>query len=32
VGSVALRVSAHAFSGAASAKLEAAGGSATVVE
>ncbi|HSK61365.1 MAG TPA: 50S ribosomal protein L15 [Actinomycetospora sp.] len=32
VGSVALRVSAHAFSGAATAKLEAAGGSATVVE
>ena len=32
VGSVALRVSAHAFSGAATAKLEAAGGSATGVE
>jgi large subunit ribosomal protein L15 len=32
VGSVALRVTAHAFSGAASQKLEAAGGSATVVE
>jgi large subunit ribosomal protein L15 len=32
VGSVALRVSAHAFSGSASEKLAAAGGSATVVE
>ncbi|WP_433783717.1 50S ribosomal protein L15 [Actinomycetospora sp. CA-101289] len=32
VGSVTLRVSAHAFSGAATQKLEAAGGSATVVE
>ena len=32
VGSVALRVSAHAFSGSASEKLSAAGGSATVVE
>ncbi|MDD7938530.1 50S ribosomal protein L15 [Actinomycetospora lutea] len=32
VGSVALRVTAHAFSGSASEKLSAAGGSATVVE
>lgn len=32
VGSVTLRVSAHAFSGSASEKLSAAGGSATVVE
>ncbi|GLZ44627.1 50S ribosomal protein L15 [Actinomycetospora sp. NBRC 106375] len=32
VGSVALHVSAHAFSGSASEKLSAAGGSATVVE
>jgi large subunit ribosomal protein L15 len=32
VGSVALRVRAHAFSGSASEKLEAAGGSATVVD